>query len=114
MTHLRPDRLQEIFALREEFMREIADKRGAYGSWPVDISQKKSQQLVREVTLKGVEEIFVTEEDEYFPPPRNIRDLQMAVDTAITVMAGAPLVTTASMDDRALAASAVLETLLLP
>lgn len=58
MTHLRPDRLQEIFALREEFMREIADKRGAYGSWPVDISQKKSQQLVREVTLKGVEEIF--------------------------------------------------------
>ena len=55
---MRPDRLQEIFALREEFMREIADKRGAYGSWPVDISQKKSQQLVREVTLKGVEEIF--------------------------------------------------------
>jgi len=55
---LRPDRLQEIFTLREEFMREIADKRGAYGSWPVDISQKKSQQLVREVTLKGVEEIF--------------------------------------------------------
>jgi len=55
---LRPDRLQEIFTLREEFMREIADKRGAYGTWPVDISQKKSQQLVREVTLKGVEEIF--------------------------------------------------------
>lgn len=58
VTHLRPDRLQEIFTLREEFMREIADKRGAYGTWPVDISQKKSQQLVREVTLKGVEEIF--------------------------------------------------------
>ena len=55
---MRPDRLQEIFTLREEFMREIADKRGAYGTWPVDISQKKSQQLVREVTLKGVEEIF--------------------------------------------------------
>jgi 4-hydroxy-3-methylbut-2-enyl diphosphate reductase len=62
----------------------------------------------------GVEEIFVTEEDEYFPPPRNIRDLQMAIDTAITAMNGAPLLTTASMDDRALAASAVLETLLLP
>ena len=56
----------------------------------------------------------MTEEDEYFPPPRNIRDLQMAIDTAITAMAGAPLLTTASMDDRALAASAVLETLLLP
>jgi 4-hydroxy-3-methylbut-2-enyl diphosphate reductase len=58
-----------------------------------------------------MEEIFVTEEDEYFPPPRNIRDLQMAIDTAITAMAGASLLTTASMDDRALAASAVLEAL---
>jgi 4-hydroxy-3-methylbut-2-enyl diphosphate reductase len=63
---------------------------------------------------EGVEEIFVTEEDEYFPPPRNIRDLQMAIDTASTAMAGASLMTIASMDDRALAASAVLETLLLP
>jgi hypothetical protein len=38
----------------------------------------------------------------------------MAIDTAITTMAGASLMTIASMDDRALAASAVLETLLLP
>jgi len=60
----------------------------------------------------GVEEVFVTDEDEYFPPPRNIRDLQQAIDTAITVMSGASVMKTASMDDRALAASSVLEALL--
>jgi 4-hydroxy-3-methylbut-2-enyl diphosphate reductase len=59
----------------------------------------------------GVEEIFVTDEDEYFPPPRNIRDLQAAIDIAITTMCGASVLNTPGMDDRALAASAVLEAL---
>jgi 4-hydroxy-3-methylbut-2-enyl diphosphate reductase len=90
-----------------------------YGTVGVTAGASAPEELVQGVLeflapSEGVEEIFVTEEDEYFPPPRNIRDLQMAVDTAITVMAGAPLLTTASMDDRALAASVVLETLLLP
>jgi len=52
------DRLQSIFELREEFMKAIRDKRGAYGEWPVDIGEKKSQQLIREISLKGVEEMF--------------------------------------------------------
>jgi len=59
----------------------------------------------------GVEEVFVTDEDEYFPPPRNIRDLQSAIDMAITAMAGASILSTPGMDDRALAASVVLEAL---
>ena len=59
----------------------------------------------------GVEEIFVTDEDEYFPPPRNIRDLQSAIDLAITSMLGASLLGTPRMDDRSLAASTVLEAL---
>lgn len=59
----------------------------------------------------GVEEIFVTDEDEYFPPPRNIRDLQSAIDTAVTAMCGASVLATPRMDDRALAASTVLEAL---
>jgi 4-hydroxy-3-methylbut-2-enyl diphosphate reductase len=59
----------------------------------------------------GVEEIFVTDEDEYFPPPRNIRDLQSAIDVAVTAMCGGSVMGTPSMDDRALAASAVLEAL---
>ena len=59
----------------------------------------------------GVEEVFVTDEDEYFPPPRNIRDLQSAIDIAITSMSGASILATPGMDDRALAASSVLEAL---
>jgi 4-hydroxy-3-methylbut-2-enyl diphosphate reductase len=61
--------------------------------------------------IHGVEEVFVTDEDEYFPPPRNIRDLQSAIDMAITAMAGASILSTPGMDDRALAASVVLEAL---
>jgi 4-hydroxy-3-methylbut-2-enyl diphosphate reductase len=61
--------------------------------------------------IHGVEEVFVTDEDEYFPPTRNIRDLQSAIDMAITAMAGASILSTPGMDDRALAASVVLEAL---
>jgi 4-hydroxy-3-methylbut-2-enyl diphosphate reductase len=59
----------------------------------------------------GVEEVFVTDEDEYFPPPRNIRELQSSIDTAITAMSGASILGTPGLDDRSLAASVVLEAL---
>ena len=36
----------------------------------------------------GVEAVKVTDEDEYFPPPRNIRDLQAAIGTAAAAMLG--------------------------
>ena len=53
------DRLTEIFAKREEFMHLIKNKyQDAYPSWPVDISNKSSQVLLRETALKGVEEMF--------------------------------------------------------
>ena len=52
------DRLQQMFELREKFMKDIREKRGAYGTWPVDMGDKKSQQLMREIALKGVEEMF--------------------------------------------------------
>lgn len=52
------DRLQRMFEMREKFMVAIREKRGAYGEWPVDMGDKKSQQLIREITLKGVEEMF--------------------------------------------------------
>lgn len=64
--------------------------------------------------VNGVEEVLVTDEDEYFPPPRNIRDLQSAIDVAITAMSGASIMSTPGMDDRALAASTVLEALSQP
>jgi 4-hydroxy-3-methylbut-2-enyl diphosphate reductase len=59
----------------------------------------------------GVELVTVTDEDEYFPPPRNIRDLQSAVELAATAMLGGRSATAQPMDDRALAASEVLAAL---
>jgi 4-hydroxy-3-methylbut-2-enyl diphosphate reductase len=60
---------------------------------------------------EGVEEVNVTDEDEYFPPPRNIRELQVAVETAVTVLLGGSLGGQATMDDRSLEASTVLTAL---
>jgi 4-hydroxy-3-methylbut-2-enyl diphosphate reductase len=59
----------------------------------------------------GVEVVRVTDEDEYFPPPRNLRELQGAVETAATVTLGGSLVDRRPVDDRALSASDVLEAL---
>jgi 4-hydroxy-3-methylbut-2-enyl diphosphate reductase len=59
----------------------------------------------------GVDEVRVTEEDEYFPPPRNIRDLQAGIGSAATVMVGGSLDRVPELDDRCLAASDVLDAL---
>ena len=56
----------------------------------------------------GVELVNVTDEDEYFPPPRNIRELQSAIDLAATAMAGGSISGRAVLDDRSLDASQVL------
>jgi hypothetical protein len=53
------DRLQEIFTRREEFMHLIKEKyQDAYPNWPLNISEKQSQTVIRETLLKGVEEMF--------------------------------------------------------
>ena len=59
----------------------------------------------------GVETVHVTDEDEYFPPPRNIRDLQAAIGVAAATMLGADPANSAMFDDRRLAASDVLTAL---
>jgi 4-hydroxy-3-methylbut-2-enyl diphosphate reductase len=59
----------------------------------------------------GCELVLVTDEDEYFPPPRNIRDLQAAIEDASTVMLGGSLLDRPGMDDRSLPASDVLASL---
>jgi 4-hydroxy-3-methylbut-2-enyl diphosphate reductase len=57
---------------------------------------------------EGVSIVSVTEEDEYFPPPRNLRELQLGIETAATVMVGGSLLTRPTMDDRRIGASDVL------
>jgi len=67
--------------------------------------------IARLAPLYGVEEVRITDEDEYFPPPRNLRDLQIAIETAITTMCGGSLASRPSVDDRSLGASYVLASL---
>ena len=53
------DRLTELFELRESFMKTLETARpGTYPEWPVNISEKKSQQILRDTALKGIEEMF--------------------------------------------------------
>ncbi len=47
--------------------------------------------LVRLAPVDGVEEISVTDEDEYFPPPPEMRDLLGALAGALALGLGAPL-----------------------
>jgi len=70
------------------------------------------EELVAEVVTKlaptaGVEEVRVTDEDEYFPPPPPIRDLLTALATAASVTLGGPAITGIG-SDRHVAASQVL------
>jgi hypothetical protein len=53
------DKLDELFRLRREFMSHMeAVKPGSYPECPLDISKKSSQQVIRDLALKGVEEMF--------------------------------------------------------
>jgi len=53
------NQLSILFDKREEFMKLIKKKfPDTYPSWPVDISKKNSQKILRETALKGVEEMF--------------------------------------------------------
>jgi 4-hydroxy-3-methylbut-2-enyl diphosphate reductase len=67
--------------------------------------------VARLAPRQGVEVVRVTDEDEYFPPPRNIRELQTAIEEAATLLAGGSLAGRPSVDDRSIAASDVLELL---
>jgi len=67
--------------------------------------------LTRLDPTHGVEVVTVTDEDEYFPPPRNIRELQAAIEVACTAMLGGALLSRPAMDDRSLLASDVLAVL---
>ncbi|HEX4540396.1 MAG TPA: 4-hydroxy-3-methylbut-2-enyl diphosphate reductase [Acidimicrobiales bacterium] len=68
--------------------------------------------LARLAPQDGTEAVDVTIEDEYFPPPRELRDLLRAVATAVGCLVMAPADTPAALtDDRAMAASEALSAL---
>jgi len=59
----------------------------------------------------GVSEVRITEEDEYFPPPRKLRDLLGAIDAAAAITLGADRSQRPPTGDRQLGASEVLRLL---
>ncbi|HEU0170582.1 MAG TPA: 4-hydroxy-3-methylbut-2-enyl diphosphate reductase [Acidimicrobiales bacterium] len=64
--------------------------------------------IARLAPAAGVEEVRITDEDEYFPPPRELRDLLTGVDVLATFGLGGSVPDRPAPDDRALAASDVL------
>jgi 4-hydroxy-3-methylbut-2-enyl diphosphate reductase len=67
--------------------------------------------IARLAPVHGVEEVRITDEDEYFPPPRELRDLLVAVDVLATLAAGGSVPDRPGLTDRELAASDVLDVL---
>ncbi len=87
-----------------------------HGTVGVTAGASAPEELVDEILAllapaNGVELVKVTDEDEYFPPPRNIRDLQAAVGVAVAALTGASATLSATLDDRRFAASDALDAL---
>ncbi|CAN5513160.1 4-hydroxy-3-methylbut-2-enyl diphosphate reductase [soil metagenome] len=67
--------------------------------------------IARLAPREGVEEVRITDEDEYFPPPRQLRELLSAIDVVATLTLGGPTDGRPKVNDRTLAASEVLTAL---
>ena len=52
-------KLEQMFLKRLEFINEMKTSiAGSYPDFPLDMSKKRSQQVCRDLALKGVEEMF--------------------------------------------------------
>lgn len=60
---------------------------------------------------EGVEEVRITEEDEYFPPPRNLRDLLAGIDVLATFALSGPVQDRPEVNERSIHAADVLSSL---
>jgi 4-hydroxy-3-methylbut-2-en-1-yl diphosphate reductase len=67
--------------------------------------------IERLAPARGVEVVRITDEDEYFPPPRNLRELLDALDVVATLGLGGSVPDRPVPDDRRIAASDVLAAL---
>ena len=89
------------------------DLRGTIG---VTAGASAPEELVEAVIARlapreGVEEVRITDEDEYFPPPRNLRELLGAIDVVALFGLGGPPEGRPPINDRQIKASEVLATL---
>jgi len=67
--------------------------------------------IARLAPVEGVEEVRITTEEEYFPPPPELRELLAAIDVAVTFTLGGPMTARPVLNDRMVAASDVLAAL---
>ena len=86
------------------------------GTVGVTAGASAPEELVRSVIRRldpthGVEEVRITDEEEYFPPPRNLRDLLAALDVVATLTVGGTLSDRPSVSDRDVLASDALDAL---
>jgi 4-hydroxy-3-methylbut-2-enyl diphosphate reductase len=89
------------------------DLKGTVG---VTAGASAPEELVRAVVdrlapTRGVELVTLTEEEEYFPPPRELRDLVRATVAAVSLPLFVPVPDAVLVDDRAMQASDALEAL---
>jgi len=100
--------------IRVDHVSEVpSDLSGTVG---VTAGASAPETLVEEIVKRlapseGVEAIRVTEEDEYFPPPPELRELLRAISTTMALLCVAPALDEAAdqaCDDRELSAAAVL------
>jgi 4-hydroxy-3-methylbut-2-enyl diphosphate reductase len=99
--------------IRVDHVDEVpADLTGTVG---ITAGASAPELLVSEIVARldpvnGVEAVHVTVEDEYFPPPPELRELVRALSTTVRVLAGAGAATPvdAGTDDRVISATDVL------
>ncbi|HEY2214520.1 MAG TPA: 4-hydroxy-3-methylbut-2-enyl diphosphate reductase [Acidimicrobiales bacterium] len=89
-----------------------------YGTVGVTAGASAPEALVQEVIARldprqGVTEVTETTEDEYFPPPPELRELLRAVGTTLSFLSGNPQLgrTDPAAEDRAISAADVLQML---
>jgi 4-hydroxy-3-methylbut-2-enyl diphosphate reductase len=83
------------------------------GTVGVTAGASAPESLVEEVIatlapVHGVEEVRITEEDEYFPPPRNLRDLLAGIEALATFTLGGPMADRPPVNERAVQAADAL------
>ena len=86
------------------------------GTVAVTAGASAPEELVESVIRRldpvhGPEVVVVVDEDEYFPPPRELRELARAVVTVAGFTLGAPAAAVGAVDDRLMSASEVLDAL---
>ncbi len=88
------------------------------GTVGVTAGASAPESLVEEVIARlspteGVTEVTVTTEDEYFPPPPELRELLRAVGSTLALMAGVPSSERSdpAAEDRVVSAAHVLDVL---